>query len=268
MPAVQLAQLRIQIYEMIGGFSKPEDFIENLKQIFEFYGDRVYKPGKVLQPAKLVPAYHAPAIVLQQLEQQLSSTIQENPDAALILADMLWKDKYLEPRLLAIAVLSQIPLDNLEPVMHRFFAWCQPEEETKILNLVLTKSSTRMRREKPEQWLEMISVWINNPNHRIQAIGLKAILPLINEREFENLPAVFLMITSLISDTPAQLHVEIGNVIDRLYKRSPNETIHFLHHVIQDGISQDSLRMIRRVIPRFSIPVQEGLRDILEKAPA
>ena len=171
-----------------------------------------------MQPSDLIPTYHIPQLVLYQLEIALGQQCAENPHAALPLADTLWKDRYLEVRQAAAFLLGQVPLDTSEAVFDRLTDWCQPQENKTLLKSVLEKGSATICRQQPDSWLALASKWINTAEIPWQSMGLKALLPLIENREFENLPPVFSIINPLIQTAKPELQKDLLTVHQRACK--------------------------------------------------
>ena len=194
----------------------------------------------------------------------------ENPHAALPLADTLWKDRYLEVRQAAAFLLGQVPLDPSEAVFDRLTDWCQPQENKTLLKSVLEKGSATICRQQPDSWLALASKWINTAEIPWQSMGLKALLPLIENREFENLPPVFSIISPLIQTAKPELQKDLLTIISALANRSPTETFFLLRQLLNVGTGANAHRLIRRTLPAFppadAARLREILKDFTEKA--
>ena len=269
MTAVQLSRLRTQVSELSWKFTQPQEFQSSLQDLFEYYADRVYRPGQIVQTQtqKLIPTYHTPLLVLHQLELELGKHCQGNPSAALALANILWKDAYLEPRILATFILGQAPLNPPDPVPDILIKWCQPNEDKEVLNAALIQGGVYLRKEYPEKWLELVQKWLNASDPSIKAIGLQALLPLIQNRQFENLPQIFKLISPIIQTSPAATQTELLTVIQTLIERTPTETAFFLRQVVNLGIELDAIRLIRRTLKLFNPKTQASLRASLMELP-
>lgn len=268
MPAVQLARLKAEIQKLSWQFTNPVEFERGLRDLLERYADRVYRPGETLQFQKRTPAYRAPAIVLRQLELDLERLCRENPGAALLLAETLWKQPYLEPRLLAAFLLGRAPLSPPEAALERLRLWCQASEDMRLIDEVLKRGSARTRQEQPEQWLQFCRQWLEERKLHSQRLGLRALLPAIHDREFENLPPVYPLIAPFLQSEPTGVQGELKEVLQALAARSPKETAFFLRQLLSIGLPLTSQRLIRRLLPAFSPEYQTGLRSALFSASA
>ena len=111
MPAVQLAQLNRQIDKLIWHFTRPQDFIKALHELLEFYSNRgVYRPGRMIQPARQINTYYTSSIIIREIEKELKRQTIENPDAAMTLADALWHENFTELSTLSSFMIGLLPV--------------------------------------------------------------------------------------------------------------------------------------------------------------
>lgn len=258
-----MTRLKAQIGELAWQFTRPGEFQQALTDLFNYYAERSYRPGQSTQPVSLSPMYHLPALILRQLALDLSPYCQENPSAALALADILWTDNYLEPRLLAVSLLGHLPLQPAEPLIERLQNWCQPTENKELLESIFQQGTRRMRRQIPERWLTIIKGWLNDPRVPFQAMGLHALLPLIQDRDYDNLPPVFSSISPLLQSAPAAIQVELIEVISALARRTPRETVYYVRQVLTVAQGTAAARLIRKTLPAFDAEGQASLKIVL-----
>jgi hypothetical protein len=264
MPAVSLNRLKTQIAGLAWKFTSPDDFRRAVRDLFELYADRAYRAGEVVQAERKALAYHSPPLVLRQLELELGRHIQENPEAALSAADALWQDEYLELRLVAAFLLGQAPVDNPQPVLKRLSAWCQAKEDRQALDGLLDRGSERLRREQPERWFELIQDWLNQGRPQYDSMALRALLPAVRDRQFENIPPIYQVIGPLLSAPAAAVQSNLFEVLKALARRSPVETAYFLRQAVSLNPNPAVLRSVRRALPAFPENIGEGLRAVMK----
>lgn len=264
MPAVSLAQLKTQISALAWKFTSPEDFRRAVRDLFDRYADRAYRPGEVILAERRALAYHAPALVLHQLEQALAQQVRENPTAALSAADALWKDDYLEPRLIAAFLLGQAPVDPPQPVLARLQAWCQPKEDRQVLDGLFARGAERLRREQDQTWLWLIQDWLNRQRPSYDSMSLRALLPTLLDPQFENTPPIYQMIAPLLTSSTAAVQSGLLEVLEALARRSATETAYFLRQAVTIDPHPAIQRLVRRTLPAFPENVQRGLREAIK----
>lgn len=264
MPAVQLSRLKEQIQLLATTFDQPENFLRGVKGVFEQYADHTFRPAQTVKKAVLAaPSYHAPAVVVNQLELAIHQWAQIYPHESFATAQALWRDSMLETRVLGASTIGSIPAEFNQQVVRKIIDWTQPGEDRILLELLFDHATRTLRQRSPHFWLEQIRAWMLDPAVNMQRIGLLALLPLVNDRAFENLPAVFNSLGPVLQENPKALQSELKNILVALALRSPTETLYFLKQMFGLGASEDLLRLIRRSLPDFPPSVQEKLRDSL-----
>jgi hypothetical protein len=263
MPAVSLPRLKEQIAQLAGHFDQPEGFHKRLLALFDLYSDRSYRPGQAIRPRPLVQTLYVPALVLGTLNQELGRWAREKPDAALAAAEMLWQDTMLEMRQTAAALLGQIPVQPPEPVLERLLRWADPEIDPQILETLMLQGGVRLRQEHPERWLMLVEHWLDMNAAEMQAVGLKSLLPLLQDRGFENLPRIYRILDPLVHTAPNALLPDLQKNIDVLARRSPAETAYFLRQMLSVSENSGTIRLVRRTLPTFPEEQQASLRKAL-----
>ncbi len=267
MPAVSIARLRAEVAGLGGLFTRPAEFANRLRDLLDFYADRVYRAGQNVPPAPLIPMYHTPPLVIQQLQLELRAKCAADPAAGLALADALWLDPYLEVRKLAAFLLGQVPAQSSPMVLERIQAWADTQQPAVIIKVLLADGTSCLRREQPAVWLEMIRSWLHNPAPFTQFLGIQALVPLVEDREFTNFPAVYRMISlSLYSPLPLVLP-GLQGVLEILARRSPKETAYFLRQILGSTTPAATIRIIRRLMPLFDPETQDAMRKSLLERP-
>lgn len=266
MPAAELTRLRTQINGLIQQFEDPDALRVGLRDLLDQYANRAYRAGQAVHSQPLLPSYRVPPLVMRQLEMELGKTCQELPDAALATIETLWRDPYLEPRLLAVNLLGAIPPSHSEAVAEKIRAWAVPSENSQMLDALFQQGAAGLRRFAPQLLLNLVEDWLNSYNLELQALGIRALVPLIREPSFQNLPAVFRLLSPLMHSIPAALQTDLQIAIETLAGVSPTETAFFLRQVLSLSSGQATARLIRRCLPAFSAEQQASLRKVLNAA--
>jgi hypothetical protein len=264
MPAIQIARLRTQMAQLMALYHQPAQFLRGLHDLLDFYTDRTYRPGQAGKIQPLLPHYKVPLPVIRQIETELAGLCTQDPQAGLDLADTLWMDSYFEPRLLAIYLLSLEPVSLPEPVLQRLSAWARPEEDQQVLKVLITRGAGRLMREQTDCWSDLVKGWLADERPAVQSMGLHALLAIVEDENFQNLPVIFHLISPSMHGLPANLQSGLLAVLQALARRSPAETAYFLRQILT--LVSDPLipRLIRRCLPNFSPETQAGLRAALK----
>lgn len=264
MPAIDLARLRKQAARLADFFFVPDEFIKHLDETLDFYVNYSVRKQPALAPGVNLQTYRTPTVVVKQIEQELSvlADKNENSDAALDLADHLWDENYLETRLLAAFLLGRIPPQE-ERLLARLTAWTQQVHEIKLRAELLNKSLTRMRREAPEKFLELIGEWLQKERTFLWPNGIQAVISAVSDPEFTNLPHLFQVIEPIMEAAPSKFQIEIEELILALYKASPTETSYFLRQVLINSADPMTAITLRRISPSFPTELKEEMREFI-----
>lgn len=264
MPVIDLARLKKQAVRLADLFDQPQAFLRELHETLDFYVNRTLRTRQAVAPSSILPTYRTPTVVLRQIEIEIGPLATRHPAQALELADLLWDEGYLETRLLAAFLLGRIPPQE-ERLLARLTAWTQQVRDPSVRAALLTTSLTRLRKETPEQFLELVGEWLHPARTRLWSHGIQALLPLIGDPEYENLPPVFEMARPVIAAAPSTLQLDLRDLILALHKASPTETIYLLQEILAHSENPLTTIILRRILPAFPPDLQASLRDLVRQ---
>jgi hypothetical protein len=262
MPAIDLARLRKQATRLADFFFLPDEFQKYLGEMLDFYVNHTLRTAQNVAPLSNLPTYRTPPLVLRAIQNELAPLASQHPAAALDLADRLWDMGYLETRLLAAFLLGQIPPQE-ERLLARLTAWSGQIRDPNVRAALLTTSLARLRKETPNQFFELVGEWLHPLRQRTWSNGIQALLPLITDPDFHNLPAIFTLIEPILAAAPTTLQNDLQELIVALYQASPNETIYFLQQILQNTTQPMTAITLRRILPSFPPELQSELRPLL-----
>jgi len=264
MPAVQLAQLKLQIDKLIWHYTRPADFIKALHDLLAIYSNKgVYRPGRTVHPLRQINTYYTSPIIMREIQKELKRQASENPDAALVLADALWAEEYSEFRYLSSFLLGQVPVTSPAPILQRLKHWVQSSEQAFSLTDLLNLGTMRLRREAAPVYMEMINDWVTSSSIILNKIGLEALLSLVKDEQFFDLPRVFSMVSPLLRHVSPSLQGELRQLMIVLINHAPSETAYFLRQIALLSPNADTKRLLRKVLDELPDHLRGKLRDII-----
>ena len=263
MPSIDLARLNKQAARLADLFDQPAAFIRELHEILNLYVNRTLRTHKSVAPSSVLPTYRTPRVILRRIETELSPLAAQNADQALELADELWDAGSLETRLLAAFLLGHIPPQE-ERLLARLTVWTQKVRDPNVRASLLTNSLSRLRKEMPEQFLTLVREWLYPRRRKLWANGLQALLPLIENRSYENMPPIFDIVEPIIEAAPVILQPDIEKLIIALYQDSPTETIYFIKKILAKGENPQTAVTMRRISPAFPQELRSSLHEYLK----
>jgi len=265
MPAINPARLKIRCTKVGTHFSDPYKFITKLHDLLNYHADRIRRPSEVGTPLPLIPAYHVPVPVLRGLEREILPRIKDAPQEALALADALWSEEWLETRLLAAAILGHVLPTSPDPILDRVQKWGADCTEALLQKALFTQGISHIREHYQDEFLRIVSNLVANPKKDTQREGLYAILPLLEDESFQNLPVVYRMLSTILGQEEIGLQSEIVAVVKVLAKRSEQETAFFLQEKLLTSAKPRITRIIRQSLSSFSEDYQNRLRGELRE---
>jgi hypothetical protein len=266
MPAIDLARLRKQAARLADFFYLPDEFIKHLHEMLDFYVNRSLRRAQAVAPSSNLQTYRSPSVLLKQIETELGRLAAESPAETLELADRLWDEGFLETRQLAAFLLGCIP-PHEELLLARLTAWTKQVRDPKVRAALLSDSLLRMRKETPERFLLLVGEWLQPERPLLWSNGLQALLAMVSDPDFENLPPVLRLIEPIVEAAPPAVQVDLRELILGLYKAAPAETVYFLRQVLSSSSNPMTAVTLRRISPAFPNELQAQLRDLIRPTP-
>jgi len=266
MPAIDLVRLRKQTSRLADFFFVPGEFIRHLDELLDFYVDRTIRNQPANAPSANLPTYHTPAVILTHIERQIHRKAEEYPDAALELADHLWDEGVLETRLLAAFLLGRIPPQQ-ERLLPRLTAWTGQTYDVNLRAKLLHYGLERMRKESPDQFLDLIAQWLQPGRQRLWSSGLQASISAISDPNFLNYPPLLKIVEPIIEAAPPKLQNEIEQFVLSFYQASPTETIYYLRQILANSSDPMTATTFRRISTSFPDKLRENIRELIRVKP-
>jgi hypothetical protein len=260
MPAVELSRLKHQLDELSKVFEKPSLYREGINHLLDFYADRVYRQSVVIKPASLAQSFRVPPLVLRFMEQEFLRLTNADPQAALAVADELWKQNIVEDRLFASEMLGLLPVTFKEVVFERVLVWAESADDAGSLNFLLTHGTETLRRADPMAWFRQIEIWARSDREKTQIVAIRALQAFADEESFNNLPPVYRLLTPLVREAGLRLQPSLEIILETLARRSPGETAFFLRQILAGKSQPAAVRLVRKVIPAFDADYQASLK--------
>ena len=262
MPAIDLARLRKQANRLADFFFVPDDFLKQLREMLEYYVNHTLRTVENAAPGSTLKTYRTPPAVLTQIENELSAIAEENPDFTLALADVLWEEGALETCLIAAFLLGRVP-PREEHLLPRLTGWAQQSRDPDVRKALLSTSLTRLRRETPGKFLNLVREYLHPGRPRTWSYGIQALLPMIADSNYANLPTIFDLVEPVVGEAPATLQNELTDLIVALYRASSSETTFMLKQILADPENKMITVTMRRILTSLPPSLQAEVRDLL-----
>ncbi|MCS7011218.1 MAG: DNA alkylation repair protein [Anaerolineales bacterium] len=262
MPAIDLARLNLQAARLAEHFSNPPAFVRELHEVLEFYTNRTMRPSQVAQKRGL-PTHDTPPQVLRALERELLPLAEQLPHKGVLLVSELWKDGWLESRLLAARLTGMLPPAQAMPILGRLSDWLTTSTDQEIRRALLTDALARVRTENLEAFLLLVEDWLQSSRPLWQIWGFQALIPLLESPDFENLPIVFRILRPALLAASPHTQSDLQHCLLALARLSPIETSLYLQEILNQNPPDMCVRTLRRILPSLPVEIQNALRDRL-----
>lgn len=263
MPAIEISRLRARIQLLTKLVNSPVDLAQKLTRFYESYSDLTFRSGSFSVKAGNYPAYRTPPLMNRELETALSGFVDSKPGQILELIDLLAIKPQREPRQLAAALLGAFPAPFFDGVTHRIAEWAAASEVPDDLVWIFKLGTRRIRTETPEIWLRLLKSWLVSKDSKEKRIAVHGLTSMIDDAKSSSLPLIFKYLQPLLHQSDPVVLPYLETILEKLAKKSENETVYFIKQTLSNSKSPTLIRMIRRNLEIFSSEGQESLRSFL-----
>jgi hypothetical protein len=263
MPAIQPARLKHQTAQLANVFEQPEQFLKALYNLLNFYADRTHRAGQGGVPLPLLESFQVPGPVLREIIFELRPIARAKPQATMLLSQTIWQEPSLECRLIASALIGQIPPSPPEEIIQVIQEWLEIKPEDRIMQTLIDQGMVRLRREQISVYMNVVKDWLSRSEFEYQRYGLWALYYLAIDPDYRNLPEILHMLTPFLRTIPNELRPDILNILQNLAHYAPQETAYLLKQNLNRSDASDIAWLTRQLIQEFPQPNQDNLRESL-----
>ncbi len=101
--------------------------------------------------------------------------------------------------------------------------------------------------------------WFDPRAPKLWENGIYALIPLLEDPAYDNLPPIYNLLTPVIQNIPPFLQNELADLLTALYRASPVETAYFLRQAVAGAASPQCPVILRRIVNQLP----EGLRPLV-----
>ena len=221
MPAIDPNRLRRQIEELRLQVGDPSGLRRSIVRLVEEYSDRTRRQGRRESTV--------PGSVHRSVLQALQEALANDPDAAAQAAEALWRAEPTEAKLLAAGLLGPQHGSFAADLAER---WATQGPPAKVIEAVGEFALTGWRRGDPGEFLQRAQTWLGDRNRLLALYSLRSA---VRDPEFEDLPAVFQLLSGLAGGVRGESKRAFVQLIHALEARAPRETARFLDEEVQTG---------------------------------
>ena len=120
-----------------------------------------------------------------------------------------------------------------------------------------------MRDETPAEFLVLISEWLHPARQRLWSNGIQALLPLITDPKFENLPPIFELTRPIFEAAPGVIQADLRDLINAYFRASKIETSFYLHEILETSPNPMTFVTLRRILPGLPAELQKEILELV-----
>ncbi len=261
MPAINLARLRLQAFELAGLIEDPAAFQAFLHSLLDYHSHRLLRRGRSMVKRGALPAWDVPGILIRELEAALLPVAQKKNDQVLAAAAAIWTAGKLEEKQLAayLAGVSRHPGD----VRTLLLKWLEETDDPAVLQDLAAHTCSPLRSADPLLFRSDIRNWIEHQKPSYRRFGWMALKPWAEEKTSESLFASFELLPVVFAETDPEAIRLASDLLVQLAEHRPQETQGWLSELTPKQLQQGR-KYLRRTISRLPGESAAVLRNLLQ----
>jgi hypothetical protein len=267
MPAVEIPKLRARLGLLLTAGYEPVELARGIRRLFDLYADPTQLVTSQTPPGS-PKRFNTPLILSLEVEKAIQPICLEKPLEILPVIDALWGYPEIELRQLAVRLLGGFSRDQYPEVTRRIELWSRQGLEEDLLVFLLQTATISLRKNDPESWLNTLRGWGISDQPKQVALAIRGLLPLIEDKEFQNLPLVFTFLYPFFQPFRTDLAYELEAVLSTLISRSEIETVFFVKQLMGGNQVREYGRFLRRIMGQFSPGNQVSIKNALKDHPS
>jgi len=259
MTSIQPERLAKEVEEIRGLIMDPPRLRRRVVEMYDFFSDRTRRSRTSIRSKDVERKFGVPIPVMKALERGLKQSIKENSEYGPEVSEELWQVDYREPRLLAIALLDNCPLDA---IFHRVEKWSQDTKDYELQARLAEILVIQWGRGGYRDFPKTITNWLKSKRLQRKLLSLLTMQFAVQDPVFEDIPQVFHLIRIHEISNDPQLRRAFHELLRSLIQRSSSETARYLLDVFE-GQEQVGRRLVKELLPDFPSEEQIRLRHAL-----
>jgi len=266
MTAIQPAQLKKRVDQLVNLLDNPNKFINELYKLFDVYGDKATRINQKRSAAPTLKNFNVPNPVLNEINQRIVDRYSANQQDLLEIAQRLWNEACLEAKILAIELMLRVTLMSPEISIAIIKEWALQTEDDYLmdrmakigLNLVISKKYNLIDK--------LAEDWLLSDQIKYKRLGVRMLALILDHQNYNNLPKLFFLISTFFRDYEEGLEDDLYYLLRNLITRSPKETTLFIKTNSSFGNNKQFRRIIRKVSKVVSDPEKKEIQTYLRNS--
>ena len=228
MPPIDLPRLRARTAALTERFEDSAATALAVRRLLDDYADRSHRPSPRVASRSLGYSFKVSPPVLRAIAMALRRPAQANPAAAMDTADRLWQGGSREERRIAAQLLGEVALQQPEQALALIEAWGMRIESAETADALAEHGLGPLMLADPNRYLAQARRWVAFPHKWMRRFALSALMPLVKDRQWDNVPGALTVVRLAMADTDGDVRRAAVMVLEGLAPKSPKEIGQFL----------------------------------------
>ena len=228
MPPIDPAHLRTRTDALAAQFEDTAGLAAGLRRLLDDYADRTHRPSPRVITSSVDNAYKAPGPVVRAIVTALRPPARANPAAALAAAERIWAGRSREERRIAAELVGVVALQHPAEALAQIEAWMPQIETGETADALAEHALGPLILADPPRYLEAALRWVTHPIKWVRRFGLAALMPLVHDKDWDNVPAALAVIRHAMTDADGEVRRAAAAALAGLAPKSPAEISRFL----------------------------------------
>ncbi len=228
MPPIDPAILRRRTAALPGKLPDAEAVALTVRRLLDEYADRTHRASAAVSSSAVANEYKTPAPVVRAITNALRGPLRADPPTALRTVAAIWAGGSREERRIAAELLGQVALAAPADTLALVEIWVPQIESGDTADVLAELGLGPLMLADPPRYLEHARRWAASPIRWVRRFGLAALLPLVNDRQWDNVPAALTVLRPVMTEGDGEVRRAAALVLERLGPKSPAEVSRFL----------------------------------------
>ncbi|MEP7359010.1 MAG: DNA alkylation repair protein [Anaerolineales bacterium] len=262
MPPIDPARLRTRTDALAALFNDSARLAVALRNLLDDYADRTHRPSPRVVTSSVDNAYKTPGPVVRAIVTALRPPAQAQPEAALAGAALMWAGGSREERRIAAEVLGAVANRRPEQVLALIESWLPQIETGETADALAEFGLGPLIRAEPARYLEAAQGWVAHPKKWVRRFGLAALMPLVADKAWDNVPAALAIIRPVMRESDGEVRRAAAAALEGLGPKSPAEISRFLREYATHSNTNTSW-IVRNALPGLGAAEQAEIIRVL-----
>ena len=262
MPAIDLARLRLQAFELAELLEDPAAFQSSLRTLLNGHSHRLLRRGQSMAKRSALPAWDVPGILIRELEAVLLPVARKKNASVMAAAAAVWTAGKLEEKQLA-AYLAGLSHSSGE-VRTQLLQWLAETNDPAVLQDLAVHTCSPLRTSNLILFRADIRTWIEARELPRRRFGWMALRAWADEKTSESAFAAFELLPLVFTESDPETMRLASGLLVRLADLYPQETQGWLYEFTPKQLQQGR-KFLRMTVPQLPEEPAAFLRGLLHR---